>query len=110
NRRAAMEIWQNQTENTGHWAGIEPVLEKNTHAVGAWVELKTDAGTTVQEITVGGGHAGGKAVPVHFGLGNATTAEIRVIWPDGAVSEWTTIDVDRVTRISRDNTGLAVMP
>ncbi|MGB3178305.1 MAG: CRTAC1 family protein [Albidovulum sp.] len=110
NRRAAMEIWQNQTENTGHWAGIEPVLEKNTHAVGAWVELKTDAGTTVQEITVGGGHAGGKAVPVHFGLGNATTAEIRVIWPDGAVSEWTTIDVDRVTRISRENTGLAVMP
>ena len=26
--------------------------------------------------------------PWHFGIGTAGAAEVRVIWPDGAASEW----------------------
>src|SRR5690606_32715113 len=58
NRRAPMEIWENATESTGNWAGIEPKMDGNTRAVGAWVELRTAAGVQASEITVGGGHAG----------------------------------------------------
>lgn len=106
NRRAPMEIWQNQTPNTGHWAGIEPHMDKNTRAVGAWVELRSGAKVTAREVTVGGGHAGGQVGPLHFGLGAATVAEVRVIWPDGAVSDWTPVPVDRVTAVRREGSTL----
>ena len=34
---------------------------------------------------VGGGHGGGQLGWTHLGLGDAATAEVRVIWPDGEV-------------------------
>ncbi|MCW3781484.1 CRTAC1 family protein [Defluviimonas salinarum] len=106
NRRAPMEIWQNATEITGHWAGVEPVFAQNTRAVGAWLEVRTGDGEQAREVTVGGGHAGGQAGPVHFGLGDATTAELRIIWPNGTQSEWASIPLDRVTRVAPDGRGL----
>lgn len=103
NRRVPMEIWRNVTENTGHWAGIEPLQAGiNRNAVGAWVELRTEAGTQSREVTVGGGHAGGQALPLHFGLGAAETAEARVIWPDQTVTSWQPVAVDALTQITRD--------
>src|SRR5690606_13005337 len=30
NRRAPLELWQNATPDTGHWAGIEPRMEGNS--------------------------------------------------------------------------------
>ncbi len=106
NRRAPMEIWRNATKETGHWAGIEPVSVGNTRAVGAWVELRAGGRTQTREITVGGGHAGGQAGPLHFGFGTETSADVRVIWPDGTRSDWTPVPIDRVTRVLRDGHGL----
>ena len=103
NRRVPLEIWRNVTENTGHWAGIEPTQAGiNRNAVGAWVELRTEAGTQSREVTVGGGHAGGQALPLHFGLGAAETAEARVIWPDQTATDWQPVAVDALTQITRD--------
>lgn len=111
NRRAPMEIWQNLTPGTGNWAGIEPVLpEGNRRAVGAWLELRAGGTVAAREVTVGGGHAGGQALPEHFGLGGADEAELRVIWPDGAASDWTPVPVNGVTRVTRDGSGLRLLP
>ena len=38
-----------------------------------------------RELTVGGGHIGGQLGWVHFGLGPADGAEVRVQWPDGEI-------------------------
>lgn len=108
NRRAPMEIWQNATEKTGHWARIELVSKGNTRAVGAWVELRAGGRIQVREVTVGGGHAGGQAGPLHFGLGSEQAVEVRVIWPDSTHSDWTPVPVDQVTRVSRNGTGLSL--
>lgn len=103
NRRVPMEIWRNETLETGNWAELEPVQAGvNRRAVGAWVELRTQAGVQVREVTVGGGHAGGAALPQHFGLGKYTKAEARVIWPDGSVGAWRDVDVNARTQIGRD--------
>ncbi|MEX1663328.1 CRTAC1 family protein [Thioclava sp. 15-R06ZXC-3] len=102
NRRAPMELWRNVTADTGHWAGValsQPGPNRN--AVGAWVEIRSDGRVQSQEVTVGGGHAGGQAGPLHFGLGAMTQAEARVIWPDGRVDSWRSIAPDRCTQISR---------
>lgn len=102
NRRAALEIWRNTSTNTGNWAEIEPVMAgTNRRAVGAWVELRADGKVQAAEITVGGGHAGGQALPVHFGLGAAAKAEARVIWPDGTLGDWHPITMNAVNRLMR---------
>ncbi|WP_372840046.1 CRTAC1 family protein [Phaeovulum sp.] len=102
NRRAPLEIWRNVTENTGNWAEIEPVMHApNRRAVGAWVELRSGGRVQAAEVTVGGGHAGGQALAQHFGLGAQTSAEARVIWPDGTASAWQPVAVNTITQIAR---------
>ena len=103
NRRAPMELWQNRTVDGGHWIAVD--LRQpgaNRRAVGSWVELRAaDRRIITQELTVGGGHAGGAAVPLHFGLGAQDSAEIRVLWSDGAATGWFGVPVDRLTTVTR---------
>jgi hypothetical protein len=106
NRRAPIELWQNVTKNTGDWAAIEPKTARNTLAVGSWIEVRANGRITAREVTVGGGHAGGQSGPVHFGLGNAEQAEFRIIWPDGAVSDWTELPENQITRVRPNGTAL----
>ncbi|PWJ19405.1 CRTAC1 family protein [Jannaschia seohaensis] len=103
NRRAPMELHRNVTPEAGAWLAVDPRQPGgNRRAVGATVEVRTEAGTQAREVTVGGGHAGGSAVPLHFGLGTAEAAEIRVIWPDGTVGRWREAEAGAVLRIERD--------
>ena len=101
NRRAPLEIWQNATPDTGHWLEVD--LRQggtNTRAIGAFVEVRLPDGRILtQENTVGGGHASGKATPLHFGLGAAAVVDLRVTWPYAAASEWTEVAADRVLRV-----------
>lgn len=109
NRRAPMELWQNVTEGTGAWVAVEPRQQGvNTRAVGAWVELRAGGLLQSREITVGGGHAGGQAGPLHFGLGAAGSAEARVIWPDGTASAWIRLPLGRRVELWRDGSELAL--
>ncbi len=107
NRGDRGHLWHNigsgdSSESTpmGHWLAVD--LEQpapNVDAVGAWLEVRTDSGPTVREVTVGGGHAGGKSGWIHAGLGAAGAAELRVTWPDGEVGEWITVDADQFVTI-----------
>ncbi|HYN70017.1 MAG TPA: VCBS repeat-containing protein, partial [Candidatus Eisenbacteria bacterium] len=57
----------------------------NTDAIGSWLEVRIGDQTTVHEVTIGGGHAGGQLGWIHLGLGPASRAQVRVQWPNG---EW----------------------
>jgi hypothetical protein len=112
NRRAPLELWQNATTAAGGWLAVTPRQGgTNGFAVGAWVEMRAaDGPGALREITVGGGHAGGQAGPVHLGLDGAARAEVRVIWPDGAVSGWVTLDTGQAVTLWRAGEGLRVGP
>ncbi len=89
NRRAPMAVQQNVTRGAGNWAGI--MLRQrgpNTMAVGGVIEVRSATTRQRREITVGGGHAGGRAGFEHFGLGADAQARYRVRWPDGVWSAW----------------------
>ena len=87
NRRAPMELYRNVTKDSSGWFAIDlSQTGGNRNAVGAVVTVQTDLGAQSQQVTVGGGHAGGKALPLHFGLGDAKTAVVWVTWPDGYVT------------------------
>jgi hypothetical protein len=90
NRWQTAQLWRNETPTAGHW--IEVKLSQagaNRDAIGAWIEVRCDnSAVTRREITIGGGHASGELGWWHFGLGESDQAEMRIIWPDGASSEW----------------------
>ena len=102
NRRAPIEIYQNITKDAGDWITLD-VRQSGTNgrAVGSWIELEANGRIHAREITVGGGHAGGTSTPEHFGLGNAASVRVRVIWPDGATSAWQQLDTNTHWKLSR---------
>ena len=109
NRESNPTLWRNvgrgdaeHAQPMGHWIAID--LEQpapNVDAIGAWVEVRTGDRTIVREVTVGGGHAGGKNGWIHAGLGDATSADVRVQWPDGETGPWMTVDGDQFVTIDR---------
>ncbi|SOH95075.1 Repeat domain-containing protein [Monaibacterium marinum] len=102
NRRANVELQRNTTTDAGNWLAID--LQQsggNTRAVGAFIELQTADRTYWREITVGGGHGGGRAVPEHFGLGDHISARARVHWPAGGISEWRDLPAGQVATFNR---------
>jgi len=109
NRRAPMEIWENVTTGTGAWVAVAPRQPgANGYAVGAFVEVRAEGRVQTREVTVGGGHVGGQAGPLHFGLGAADAAEMRVIWPDGARSHWSSIAIGERLEAWRDGDDLTL--
>ena len=109
NRMANVEILHNRSRHDGHWLQVMPRQEgANRNAVGAWIEVRAAGRIRRHEIAVGGGHASGQAGWVHFGLGPADTAEIRVQWPDGQWSPWRHTVTNRFLLIERGHTLAAV--
>ena len=106
-RREPVRIWHNQGGAAGgagnaHWIGVRAQQDgPNRDAIGAWVEVRAGAWRTEHELTVGGGHVSGQAAPIHIGLGPATSAEVRVTWPDGEVGPWQALEADRTVVIRR---------
>lgn len=58
----------------------------NIHAIGARLLVKTGTVSMNRTLSVGGGHASGRAGATHVGLGLLDRATVRVQWPDGAWS------------------------
>ena len=102
NRMANVEILHNRSRRSGHWLHVMPRQEgANRNAVGAWIEVRAGGRIQRHEVVVGGGHASGQAGWVHFGLGAAENAEVRVQWPDGSWSPWRRTDADCFLTIER---------
>ena len=89
NRWENAQLWRNTSHKAGHWIQIKlQQPSPNRDAIGAWLEVRRGSAVMRREITVGGGHVSGQSGWWHFGLGDATEAEMRVIWPDGTSSDW----------------------
>jgi hypothetical protein len=112
NYGADVMLWRNVGSGTseatapmGHWLALE--LEQpgpNRDGIGAWLEVRIGDLITRREVTIGGGHAGGQLGWIHFGLGPADKAEVRVQWPDGETGPWLHLDADQFAVIDRGAT------
>lgn len=95
NQGSPVEVWRNTTETAGRFLQIALRQDgPNRDAVGAWIEVKTGDHVQRREITIGGGHAGGKTGWHHFGLDDQPETEMRVLWPDGVASDWQKVSAD----------------
>ncbi|WP_284154688.1 CRTAC1 family protein [Algicella marina] len=73
----------------------------NAFAVGASVEMRLGDRILHKSRRVGGGHAGGALLPLHFGMGGADTAEVRAIWPDGTAGDWQSVEAGKSVTLTR---------
>ncbi len=107
NRWETAQIWRNTTQAPGNWLQIRlDQPSPNRDAIGAWIEVRRGDVVARREITSGGGHASGQLGWWHFGLGDATGAEVRVIWPDGTAGDWVAVAANSFHIARRD--GVAV--
>ncbi len=86
----------------GHWLMLD--IEQsgpNRNAIGAWVDVRSGGSTVRHEMTIGGGHISGELGWLHVGLGPATGAEVRVVWPDGEEGPWLRMDADQFGTLKR---------
>ena len=103
NRGDRAQLWRQlptSPPEQAHWLQLRLRQDGgNRDAVGAWVEVRSgaDGSATVQrqELTVGGGHASGHLGWMHFGLGTADRAQVRVQWPHGDWGAWQAVEADR---------------
>ncbi len=65
----------------------------NRSAIGARVEVRSPGGLQVREVSGGKGCCSQDMLPVHFGLGADTVADVVVRWPSGADCTFSAVDV-----------------
>jgi hypothetical protein len=86
----------------GNWLALR-VLQSapNVDAIGAWLEVRVGDRVLRRELTVGGGHAGGQLGWIHFGLGDAARADVRVAWPGGETGPWVRVSANQLLIVRR---------
>ncbi|MBM3763845.1 MAG: tetratricopeptide repeat protein [Acidobacteria bacterium] len=88
---ARPELWRNTTEKAGNWIGV--VVDRQ----GARVRV----GTQWQETWSARGYASSVHGQAHFGVGEASTVDVEVRWPDGTVTALKDQKVNRVLRVGK---------
>ncbi|HET8526673.1 MAG TPA: CRTAC1 family protein [Actinomycetota bacterium] len=109
NRRANVSLFRNVGSGTaaeprpmGNWIAVRPEQTgPNRDAIGSWIQVRFGGRRTERELTIGGGHASGELGWIHFGLGGADSAEVRVLWPDGEAGPWQEVSANRFVTIPR---------
>ena len=109
NRREPVKLWRSvgsgdreQPTQMGSWIALQLRQPgSNLDAIGSWIEVRVGRHTIERELTIGGGHAGGQLGWVHFGLGTARSAQVRVQWPDGERGPWLPVDTNQFLTIEQ---------
>jgi hypothetical protein len=89
--------------STGHWLEVELTGPPgNRQALGAKVSATVPGRTQTQWVGQSdGSHLSQGHYRLYFGLGTATAASLKVIWPDGAVQRLGSVGADRIVRLSQ---------
>jgi len=117
NLGAPVRLWRNvgagdaaHPASMGDWLAITPRQPgPNRDAIGSWIEVRVGDTTMRRELTIGGGHIGGQLGPTHFGLGPASEAQVRVLWPDGEQGPWIPVKANQSVVIERGASGATPM-
>ena len=114
NWNAGYRLYQNINQDLAHhqWISIELIGNKpiNRNAVGSRVYItRTDDLTQLQEVKIGSGLGGNSQLALHFGLGTADIAKIKVVWSDGSICHFEQVDPQQNLKIHYDTADICVV-
>ena len=94
NNNGPARLLRNEVGQGAHWIGLRLVDEAGRNVLGARAVLLRADGTTLwRRSHTDGSYCAAHDPRVLFGLGqNPTYEQIRIIWPDGVVEEWTGLE------------------
>ena len=84
NWNSGYRLYQNQGGG-GRWLSLElrGGADVNAGAVGSKVYVRAGGVTQLQEVRIGAGLGGNNQPALHFGLGAAELADLRIVWANG---------------------------
>lgn len=96
-------LFENLVGNRKSWIAIEPRVGADRKTVlGTKVKVTAGGRSQMQEFQVSPSYASGSLVALHFGLGEADSAErIEVRWPDGEIQRFESVAARRPYRAHR---------
>lgn len=95
-------FYRNTTVNDHHHLAIRLIgTGTNRHAVGAHVFVTADGATQVRVLGAQNHYVSHGPLEVHFGLGPATAADVRVLWPDGTETQHDMVAADQFLDIEQ---------
>ncbi|MFQ5882406.1 MAG: FG-GAP-like repeat-containing protein [Candidatus Methylomirabilales bacterium] len=102
-------LFLNNLANAGNWLAVKPVgTTSNRDGIGARVALTAGGVTRIGEMGASQAHVSHSVVPVHFGLGTATEADVVVIrWPSGIVQTLNNVAANQVLTVAEPAEGQA---
>ena len=101
NWNSGYRLYQNQSANN-NWLSLElrGGGAVNRDAVGTVVRLTTADGLTqLQTVSIGAGLGGNNQLALHFGLGDATAAGLRIVWTSGAECAFDAVPANQRLRV-----------
>jgi len=101
NNNGPARLLLNQVGNRNHWLGLRLVGKTGRDMLGAQVEIVIAENNILRRrVRTDGSYLSGNDPRVLAGLGAATRVKaVRVRWLDGAVEEWSDVQVDRYTTL-----------
>ena len=84
-------------------------LGTNRYGVGARIEVTSSDGTQIREMGSNNNFTSHDPLESHFGLGNATSADVLVTWPDQTTSELENVRANQSIRVVAETRSLRVV-
>jgi hypothetical protein len=101
---APLELWWNRTPRespAAHWLQLRLSGRKsNRSSIGAEVRCIASGRRQVRTVSGSVGYASTSDLTVHFGLGEATRANIEIRWPSGRIQSLGDVAVDQRLTLS----------
>ena len=88
NEGRSVVIYRNDTTGAGHY--LDVALQgpaPNTAGIGARIYVTHGETEQMREMAIGSNFASHNPAEAHFGLGAAKQVSLRIVWPDGLVTE-----------------------
>ncbi|MEE2659693.1 MAG: CRTAC1 family protein [Candidatus Latescibacterota bacterium] len=102
NEASRPHLLRNDGGNQGNWLLISLIGDPQCDALGARVEVEVEGRVLVRERQSGGSYLSSHDPRLHFGLGFARSARVRVHWPDGSVTTRENVTANQILQIAQN--------
>jgi hypothetical protein len=94
-------LLRNDSSNSGGWIALQ-LLGTGTQTVsGSRIQVRTETGVQTQTFSTAGGYLGANEAVLRFGVGEARSADVLVLWGDGTTTSMGAVATNRLLQVHR---------